>query len=359
VVASLEGPERSGWIAGVVAGGRPRATAVELLLGRARRLWVRLVSVRAAIGDERTRLGDLLSAAADFLWEADAELRIVRLVEAARASPGRSLPDLLGRRWSDLPAEGGDAGPDPCALLAPRHTRPAIAPGQPFRDLRCSFTDAAGEARTLEASGVPFLDRHGRLLGYRGTAREVSERVRIEQRLRYLAGHDSLTGAANRRLLEAALGRAVEAAAGSGCRVALVTVDLAGFMQVTDAFGHVAGDAVLCALVRRLREGLAAQDLVARLGGDEFAVLLGAVDDPQTLGPRLAAIRDRLAEPVAVEGGTVSLSASCGVAVWPEQGRGLDDLLRRADAEMYRAKWSRRQPTGAGRPLAGRLLATG
>ncbi len=350
MAASLEGPERGGWTATAVARMRPRSTLIEPLLGRARRLWLRLARPPAVAGDASIRLDPLLRAAVDFVWESDAELRIVRIADAAHPFGDRAIPVLLGRRWSELPAELGEGDPDPYPLVAPRHAPAEAFSGAPFRDLRCSFLDETGLARTLEVSGVPLLDGGGRVVGYRGTAREVSERARMEQQLRHLAGHDPLTGAANRRLLEVAFARAVATAAATGCRVALIVVDLDGFKQVNDALGHGAGDAVLCALVRRLRQGLTARDLVARLGGDEFALLLGAVQDSETLGPRLAAIRDRLAEPLAVQGVTVSLRASCGMAVWPERGSGLEELLHHADGEMYRSKRSRCQRADGDRP---------
>lgn len=309
--------------------------------------------------DASLRFDLLLRAAVDFVWEADAELRIVRIAEAAQPLGERSIPVLLGRRSSEFPAELGEGDLDPCTLLAPRQAGEAALSGRPFRDLRCSFLDETGRARTLEVSGVPMLDDGGRVVGYRGTAREVSERVRMERQLRHLAGHDPLTGAANRRLLEVAFARAVETAAATGRHVALIAIDLDGFKQVNDALGHSAGDAVLCALVRRLRQELTARDLVARLGGDEFAVLLGAVRDPATLVPRLAAIQNRLSEAIAVHAATLGLRASCGMAVWPEHGARLEELLRRADGEMYRAKQSRRRPSLGDRAAVDRLPAAG
>lgn len=359
VVASLEGPERGGWTATAVTGMRPRSRLIERLLERARRLWLRLAAPPGVSGEGTMLLDPLLCAAVDFIWESDAEHRIVRIAAAAHPFGDRAIPVLLGRRWSELPAELGEGDPDPSQLVALRHARAEAIAGAPFRDLRCSFLDETGRARTLEVSGVPLRDAGGRVVGYRGTAREVSERARMERQLRHLAGHDPLTGAANRRLLEAAFARAVETAAATGCRVALILVDLDGFKQVNDVLGHSAGDAVLCALVRRLRHGLAAGDLVARLGGDEFAILLGAVRDPEPLGSRLAAIRDRLAEPLAVHGATVSLRASCGMAMWPEQGSALEELLHRADSEMYRAKRSRHQRADRERPVLDRLPVAG
>lgn len=359
MAASLEGPERRACAATAVARTHLRSTRIDTFLARARRLWMRFVVQRPPAEDSSPRFDPLLSAAVDFVWEADAELRIVRIAETTQSFGERSIPALFGRRWSEFPAELCEGDPDPYDLMAPRHAREAAPSGRPFRDLRCRFLDETGRARTLEVSGVPMLDGGGRILGYRGTAREVSEQVRMERQLRHLAGHDPLTGAANRRLLEVAFARAVETAAATGCRVALIVVDLDGFKQVNDSLGHGAGDAVLCALVRRLQQDLTASDLVARLGGDEFALLLGAVRDPAALGPRLAAIRRRLSDAIAVHAATLGLRASCGMAMWPEHGARLEELLRRADGEMYRAKRSGHRSPDGNRPAVDRCPAAG
>ncbi len=291
---------------------------------------------------ELERLVDFLRAAADFVWEADEELRLVWLSDAAPTVLGRPIEEFLGRRWSEL-ACASSVGPiDPAGPPAPLPGAPGFPIGRPFRDRRCCVVGRDGRLRTLELSGVPLFDRAGRAYGYRGIAREVSERARFEQRLRFLAAHDPLTGAANRVLLSAASARACERAAASGRRVGLVTVDLDGFKAINDAHGHATGDAVLRAVVGRLRSVARGEDLVARLGGDEFALLLVDLERPEELAARLVLVEARLAAPLVVAGRTLLPGASCGGALWPDDGDGLEDLLACADARMYRAKRARR-----------------
>lgn len=157
--------------------------------------------------------------------------------------------------------------------------------------------------------------------------------VRTQQLVEAL-GTDALTGAANR----AGLTRRAEAALQDDQPFALMLLDLDGFKAVNDQHGHAAGDAVLVALVRRLRAQLRADDLVARLGGDEFAVLL-AGDPSRTL---LAAKARRMAEaasaPLVFEGRTLAVGVSLGIASHPVDGPALSDLLRAADRAMYACK---------------------
>ncbi|MCS6780854.1 MAG: diguanylate cyclase [Geminicoccaceae bacterium] len=309
--------------------------------------------------EEQERLRDCLRAAADFIWETDAELRLVYLSSEASRVLGRPVASLLGRRWKELLVRPANGRAHADELLPFPDARGRFVPGEPFRDLRCTYLGPDGRLRTLEASGVPLRRPDGRLAGYRGVAREVSERARAEQRLRFLAGHDPLTGAANRALLATVAERTIERARASGERVALVLIDLDRFKELNDALGHAAGDAVLRVLARRLREAASERDLVARVGGDEFALLIGGLDPTASLDPRLALLERRLTEPIPLEEGEVVLGASFGVALWPEDGLDLAGLLARADAAMYRAKRAGRTRLGDEPRRAASLPAPG
>jgi diguanylate cyclase (GGDEF)-like protein len=159
-----------------------------------------------------------------------------------------------------------------------------------------------------------------------------------QQRMRYQALHDPLTGLANRTLFADRLARAIEGHERDGRRVALLFIDLDDFKLVNDSLGHSAGDRALAIVGRRLASHIRETDVVARLGGDEFAILIeGDVETPEAVGERiLAAMRD----PIAVDGRLVAVSASVGVASSDAERPRLnpDALLRRADAAMYAAK---------------------
>jgi diguanylate cyclase (GGDEF)-like protein/PAS domain S-box-containing protein len=159
-------------------------------------------------------------------------------------------------------------------------------------------------------------------------------RLRSDERMRHDALHDPLTGLANRTLLRDRLEHALARSERDGPSTGLLFLDLDGFKDVNDRFGHAAGDAVLAELAGRLRAAVRPSDTVARFGGDEFIVVAEAVDCPaaSALGRRLAAA---IARPLVVAGAEHRLSASIGVALGHEDS---DALLAHADAAVYRAK---------------------
>lgn len=164
----------------------------------------------------------------------------------------------------------------------------------------------------------------------------VSEQA-LGQRTRELVevlGTDALTGAANRAGLARRAGTALEA----GQPFALMLLDLDGFKAVNDTHGHAAGDAVLVALVQRLRATLRADDLVARLGGDEFAVLLAGAPPRAALAAKARAMAQAAAVPLDFEGRSLSVGLSVGIARTPDDGHTLETLLRAADTAMYASK---------------------
>lgn len=158
---------------------------------------------------------------------------------------------------------------------------------------------------------------------------------------RHRARHDALTGLPNRDHLEAELERALARAARHGHRLAVLFIDLDGFKQINDAFGHAAGDCLLARAGLRLRDALRAEDFVARYGGDEFVVLIEAprqaTDAAAAADALLAALRR---EPAIPSDRRSSISASIGIAMYPEHAHDAAGLLRAADEAMYRAKRS-------------------
>jgi diguanylate cyclase (GGDEF)-like protein len=180
------------------------------------------------------------------------------------------------------------------------------------------------------------LDRNrsefGRLAGLLRTY--FDQRDRLEQ----MARHDGLTGLANRTLMEDRLRQALARCARQPRTLAVVVMDLDGFKDVNDSWGHDAGDVVLRVVAARLAGLLRASDTVARLGGDEFAVVLPDLDGPADAGIVCRRIVESVSRPIPLKDREVRVGASVGIAVHPGDGDDPETLLERADAAMYRVK---------------------
>jgi diguanylate cyclase (GGDEF)-like protein/PAS domain S-box-containing protein len=217
-------------------------------------------------------------------------------------------------------------------------TRSAEAEPEAFRisgeRWRCRRLD--GELVDVEVASIPH-DREG---GSRAQLimRNVTERVRVEERMRYLAHHDALTGLPNRAYFHARLIDALAVARRRHDRVALHLLDLDHFKEVNDAHGHDIGDALLKDVAGQLQSCVRQTDTVARLGGDEFAVVQTAVanaEDATVLAQKLIDAVDRQCAGFS-EGRAIGVTI--GIAVFPDDDDDPDQLLRKADIALYRAK---------------------
>lgn len=167
---------------------------------------------------------------------------------------------------------------------------------------------------------------------------DITDIKRAEQRLRHLAAHDALTGLANRSFFIGHLESAIESARDESRELALFFLDLDRFKSVNDTAGHACGDTLLQSAAARLTDCIGPGDVIARLGGDEFVILI----DQRVEGKRIALLAERLLqamrEPFDTVNGRYYLGVSIGVALYPHDGISGSDLLRSADAAMYRAK---------------------
>ena len=160
-----------------------------------------------------------------------------------------------------------------------------------------------------------------------------------EERMRFMAQHDALTGLPNRYSMQERLSLALELAKRNRKHVAVMLVDLDNFKDVNDTRGHPAGDQVLVAVANRLRSSVRGSDTVARIGGDEFVVLAGELDRPDGAGMIAEKIADMVQLPIPVPGGAPwSITCSVGISVYPRDAQAPAELLAQADHAMYAAK---------------------
>jgi diguanylate cyclase (GGDEF)-like protein len=188
----------------------------------------------------------------------------------------------------------------------------------------------------------PRQDLLDRLSGVAAHAASALENGRLIDRVTHQARHDNLTGLANRAFFSERIEHALGHARAKDAPVGLFYVDLDGFKAVNDERGHAVGDELLCQVASRLLDTVRSTDTVARLGGDEFAIVLsdaGSASEIEAAARRVASAFDA---PFEVGGESLTVGASIGRAIWPQDAGEIEALMKHADAEMYRAKRSSR-----------------
>ena len=227
--------------------------------------------------------------------------------------------------------------PDARGLDAVRRLQP-LAPDTPFIVLT-GVDDENLALQAVQQGAQDFLVK-GQIdaSSLRRTLRQARERKQVYNRLLHLTRHDPLTGAANRAALRERIEGALARARRREQTFAVMYVDLDRFKAINDTCGHDVGDAVLCEVAERLHQAVRTSDIVARLGGDEFAVLLEDLCPTSCPFELAERIRSSLEQPIEVDGRKLVVTASIGVALYPEIGGSVDDLLKAADAAMYLAK---------------------
>ncbi|MBL8488727.1 MAG: diguanylate cyclase [Rhodocyclaceae bacterium] len=274
----------------------------------------------------------VFESAAEGIVVTDADNRILRVNPAFSAITGYTPREVVGR--------------DPGMLKSGRHGPEFYADmwrkiGQEGR-WEGEITNRAKDGRIYvewlaitTIAGAGATDGAGR---YVATFSDITRRKEAEDAVRYQAQHDPLTGLPNRSLFADRLLSSLAAAHRHGWGCALMYLDLDRFKEVNDRLGHAAGDALLVETARRLLACVRENDTVARFGGDEFAIILGEVTSPADAERIARRAIAALAAPFDLSEGPASVSASIGIARYPEHGTDPDRLRRNADAALYAAK---------------------
>jgi diguanylate cyclase (GGDEF)-like protein/PAS domain S-box-containing protein len=195
-----------------------------------------------------------------------------------------------------------------------------------------------GSVRHIESQGSVIRDSHGKVSKVVVVSRDITERKHAEAHIRHLAHHDGLTGLPNRILLADRLGLAIVQANREHRRAGVLFIDLDRFKEVNDKLGHQAGDRLLQTVAERLTASVREGDTVARLGGDEFVVLLPNIRDHGDTQRVANKILENVSRPYTLEAQAFMVTPSIGIAVFPDDGANVEDLMRNADAAMYHAK---------------------
>jgi diguanylate cyclase (GGDEF)-like protein/PAS domain S-box-containing protein len=294
------------------------------------------------IQESEARKAGMLNAAIDCIITVDQDGRIVEFNPAAERTFGYQAAEIIGRFVVDVLIPEAERGRCREQLEGYRASGRDSVIG---RRLEVVGMRADGSKFPAELSITKIASASGPL--FTGFLRDITRQKRRADRLAFRATHDGLTKLLNRSAFMERLKEAVFHAREVGSPIAILFIDLDQFKALNDSLGHLVGDRLLVETARRLRRCVRPGDAVARLGGDEFAILLERVMGLDVASAMADRIDRELDRPFAVDGRDVRLSASVGIAMNEQHDERPDDLLRKADAAMYRAK-----AAGAGRSLS-------
>jgi diguanylate cyclase (GGDEF)-like protein/PAS domain S-box-containing protein len=289
---------------------------------------------------EQTRaqeiLADFEETGQGWFWETDRRGQILYISAPVAELLGRAPDDLVGRPLSDLfqldEQSSGQSG---------NHGERTLT----FHlSARSSFSDLVVRAATREEerwwaiTGRPIYDTFDNFQGFRGYGADLTERRRTQEHVSRLAHFDSLTGLSNRFFMAQSLEKILVAPQVQQRACAVLLIDLDRFKQVNDTMGHPAGDQLLKLVAQRLERGVGAGGRVGRLGGDEFQIILAGRIERPMLAQIAVHVIESLSAPYNLDGGRVTIGASVGISIAPDDGVTSEALVRNADLALYAAK---------------------
>ncbi len=296
---------------------------------------------REALSQSEARHRLLTDNASDVIWTMDLAGNITYVSPSVERHRGFTAEEAMHQHVSEA------LTPESAELVfnQMRQARVAVEAGLPYPEFVADLEQPHKNGGTVwsEVKTAGIYNEAGEFIAIVGVARDLTERRKTEQQMRYLAQHDSLTGLPNRALFQDRLQQALVHCSRHQRQLAVLLLDLNKFKPVNDDYGHAAGDELLKAIATRLRQLLRASDTVARLGGDEFVVLLPQLESPQEAGNVAAKITAALAEPFVLSMARVQIGCSIGQALFPDDGSDDTQLLRLADERMYQQKQQRQQ----------------
>ncbi|MBM3394055.1 MAG: EAL domain-containing protein [Betaproteobacteria bacterium] len=281
--------------------------------------------------DSEGRFRDFAQAAGDYAFEVDLDGRFTLCSSRSGLIWGYAPEDLVGHTPAEYMPEG-----------EAERVREWLAEHQrddgSFRDLEHPVLSKHGEERWILVNAVGLCDSQGTRIGLRGSARDITDRKTVEDRINFLATRDALTGLPNRVLFGDRITQAMAAARRSGQKLALCFMDLDRFKYINDTLGHDIGDLLLKQVAERMLACVRKRDTLARLGGDEFVLTLEGLQQAEDVAQVAGKIIRAISQPFEIDGHTITTSCSVGISIFPNDAEDERTLMKNADTAMYHAK---------------------
>jgi diguanylate cyclase (GGDEF)-like protein/PAS domain S-box-containing protein len=277
---------------------------------------------------QKVLLDTALSNMSQGLCMFDADGRILLANERYGAMMGRSGIPLRGRLLRDVLRDQkrtGDWDGDPDQFVADVMAEAGAG-------------NTVTKVVTRDGRSIRVVDQPMKGGGWVATFEDITEWQQAQERISHMARHDALTNLPNRTLFREQLEKGLRLARRSD-QLAVLCLDLDHFKDINDSLGHPVGDALLKAVAQRLGECITENDTVARLGGDEFAIVQFCSDcDPSAVAALASLVVEKIADPYDIGGHQLVIGVSIGISLAPEDGKNPDELLKKADLALYRAK---------------------
>jgi diguanylate cyclase (GGDEF)-like protein/PAS domain S-box-containing protein len=296
----------------------------------------RELEARTARDHEQRRAEELLAEYEEtgqgWFWETDRRGQLTYVSRRIAKLLGKTPADLEGRPFTDIFVLDAQEQESERTLVFHLSTRSS------FQELPVRAATREQEERWWSITGRPVIDQFSNFLGFRGSGTDLTETRKSQRHVIELARFDSLTKLANRFQMAEWLEKILGAPRIENKACAVFLLDLDRFKQVNDTMGHPAGDALLKQVADRLRSTVGNSGRVGRLGGDEFQVILPGRALRESLADLARRIIENLSHPYSIDGSRVTIGASIGVALSPEDGSTSEELIRNADLALYAAK---------------------
>ncbi len=291
---------------------------------------VRDISERKRAEESQRWLATIVESSSDAVIGKTLDGVVLSWNEAAEKIYGYTAAEAIGRSISILL-------PDDRADEAPQILE-RIRQGERIKHFETERLRKDGERISVSLTMSPIRDASGTIRGVSTIARDITEHKRAEERIRYMAQHDALTGLPNRTLFRDRIRQAIAQAERTEKKVAVMFLDLDDFKSINDSLGHQVGDHLLRMVARRLQRCVRQGDSIARLGGDEFVISLLALPDTADAMSMAEKVLQSLRAPFPVNEHELHVSGSIGISIYPNDGHDVDFLMRSADTAMYHAK---------------------